>query len=70
MFETPGAAKRRWALCALLVTVVTLCGCGQRGALYMPDRNARVVTRPATASGPDEISSAPAVRRPAASAPN
>jgi predicted small lipoprotein YifL len=34
-------------LIALLL--LGLAGCGQRGPLYMPDRNARVVTRPAAA---------------------
>jgi len=43
--------------------VVGLAGCGQRGPLYMPDRNARVVTRPA-ANIPDSSAAA------AASAPS
>ena len=60
MFETAGNPKRAGALLALLCTLIALDGCGQRGALYMPDRNARVVTRPATASAPDARSSAPA----------
>ncbi len=59
MFETRLEAKRSWALCGLLCTIIALDGCGQRGALYMPDRNARVVTRPAAASAPDAASSAP-----------
>ncbi|HTB66073.1 MAG TPA: lipoprotein [Steroidobacteraceae bacterium] len=46
------------AACAL----VGLAGCGQRGPLYMPDRNARVVTRPAA--------SAPAASSAASSAPS
>jgi predicted small lipoprotein YifL len=59
MFETPGRSWRLWTVCGLACTIVVLCGCGQRGALYMPDRNARVVTRPA-GSQPDGASSAPA----------
>jgi predicted small lipoprotein YifL len=36
-----------------------LAGCGQRGPLYMPDRNARVVTHPAAPAGSSAASSAP-----------
>jgi len=44
--------------------VAMLSGCGQRGPLYMPDKNARVVTRPGSAqaavtSSAPEDSSAP-----------
>jgi predicted small lipoprotein YifL len=45
-----------------------LTGCGQRGPLYMPDRNARVVTRPAAATHAG-TSSSPAGSSAAASAP-
>ena len=38
--------------------LVGIAGCGQRGPLYMPDKNARVVTHPATSSAPPD-SSAP-----------
>ena len=41
---------------ATLFSTALLSGCGQRGALYLPDRNGRVITRPArtpaNASGP------------------
>ena len=47
------------ALCAGAL----LAGCGQRGPLYLPDRNARVVTRPGTAG------SAPRSAAPASSGP-
>jgi predicted small lipoprotein YifL len=41
----------------LLCLMVGMVGCGQRGPLYVPDKNARVVTRPAaTASAPAEAS--------------
>ena len=47
----------------LLVVAVcaggVLAGCGQRGPLYLPDRNARVVTRPGVAAGSAPASSAP-----------
>jgi predicted small lipoprotein YifL len=40
-------------------TLLTLCGClalltacGQKGALYLPDKNASVVTRPAAQPAP------------------
>jgi predicted small lipoprotein YifL len=34
----------------LLVAAITLAvgGCGQKGPLYLPDKNAKVVTSPAT----------------------
>ena len=47
-------ATRLIIACALL----GLAGCGQRGPLYMPDRNARVVTSSAPA-GSSAPSSAP-----------
>ena len=40
-----------WTL-ALCFSVV-IAGCGQKGALYLPDKNASVVTRPAPASAPN-----------------
>jgi predicted small lipoprotein YifL len=47
-----------WRLLGLMAcAVVVIAGCGQRGPLYLPDRNVRVVTRPATVSAPE--SSAP-----------
>ena len=55
-------------LIALLLLGLGLAGCGQRGPLYMPDRNARVVTRPAAAT--HAASSAPAASSAAASAPS
>ena len=64
MFATRRAVGRARLWSALVGTIAVLGGCGQRGALYMPDRNARVVTRPAAASAPAVPSSAPA------SAPN
>jgi predicted small lipoprotein YifL len=56
------SATRVMLACALvgLMGLMGLAGCGQRGPLYMPDRNARVVTRPAAASAPSSApSSAP-----------
>jgi predicted small lipoprotein YifL len=70
MSETRLKTLRGWMLCGLLGLTVALGGCGQRGALYLPDRNARVVTRPAAASVPDGQSSAPASAQPDGSAPN
>jgi len=32
--------------------VLLLAGCGQKGALYLPDKNAQVVTTPAAQSTP------------------
>jgi len=37
-------------ICALVVCgSVVIAGCGQKGPLYLPDKNASVVTRPAGA---------------------
>ncbi|HEY6454430.1 MAG TPA: lipoprotein [Steroidobacteraceae bacterium] len=58
------SATRVMIACAL----VGLAGCGQRGPLYLPDRNARVVTRPATAAR-SATSSAPAPSSAPSSAP-
>jgi predicted small lipoprotein YifL len=41
-------ARQLWPLLGLAAcTLLGVAGCGQRGPLYMPDRNARVVTHPA-----------------------
>jgi predicted small lipoprotein YifL len=54
------------ALCAGAL----LAGCGQRGPLYLPDRNARVVTRPGTAgSAPRSAAPASSPAAPASSGP-
>jgi predicted small lipoprotein YifL len=64
------SANRFWPhLGAALCAAICLAGCGQRGPLYMPDKNARVVTRPATASAPDASSSAPTDSSSPAAAP-
>jgi len=56
-------ARHSWTVLGLAAcALVGLAGCGQRGPLYMPDRNARVVTRPAA--------SAPAASSAASSAPS
>ena len=34
-------------LAVLTIGALLLVACGQKGALYLPDRNAQVVTRPA-----------------------
>jgi predicted small lipoprotein YifL len=49
MSATPARfARTVWPLLGLTAcTLLGVAGCGQRGPLYMPDRNARVVTRPA-----------------------
>jgi predicted small lipoprotein YifL len=45
-----------------------LAGCGQKGALYLPDKNAQVVTTPAAQSTP--ASPTPAPPTPATVAPH
>ena len=44
-----------------LMVCVTIgsVGCGQRGPLYVPDKNARVVTRPAATASAPAAASAP-----------
>lgn len=53
---------------AILVVMVcgsvVVAGCGQKGALYLPDKNAAVVTRPA---GTESNNPAPAQPAPAPS---
>ncbi len=50
--------------CCALVAPGGLAGCGQRGPLYMPDRNARVVTRPAAVRARLGSSAAASAARP------
>jgi len=64
MSEARARVRDRGWLPAMACACLALCGCGQRGALYMPDRNARVVTRPAATSAPD-AASAPDASSPA-----
>jgi len=52
---------RRWrALIGLGAScLLMLAGCGQRSALYMPDKNAQVVTRGASSAPASAPASAP-----------
>jgi len=63
MRTTRARVPRCLAALALGGMLVGLAACGQRGALYLPDRNARVVTHPAAsapaAASAPESSSAP-----------
>ncbi|HEY4213175.1 MAG TPA: lipoprotein [Steroidobacteraceae bacterium] len=34
-------------LCVLALIAMSVAGCGQKGALYLPDKNGSVITRPA-----------------------
>ena len=52
----------------IALALLGLASCGQRGPLYMPDRNARVVTRPAAAANA-ATSSAPTESSAPSSAP-
>ena len=49
--------RATWIL-AGAVTLL-LAGCGQKGALYLPDKNAQVVTTPAASPVPAQSSRAP-----------
>ena len=53
-------------LMVMLCGGVVVAGCGQKGALYLPDKNAAVVTRPA---GAESNSPAPAQPAPAPAQP-
>jgi len=50
-----------WTLALCGSVVIT--GCGQKGALYLPDKNASVVTRPAGA-GANSPATTPAPAQP------
>jgi predicted small lipoprotein YifL len=53
--------RRRRALPGLSVcALMALAGCGQRGALYMPDKNAQVVTHAGSSAPASAPSSGPA----------
>jgi predicted small lipoprotein YifL len=51
------------AACALALTL--LAGCGQKGALYLPDRAGSVVSRPGETLPPRTAAPAPAAPAPA-----
>ena len=64
MSATATSFRRSWRVAGLVLSLLAgVAGCGQRGPLYLPDKNARVVTRPAADS------SAPADSSAASSAP-
>ncbi|HTY48158.1 MAG TPA: lipoprotein [Steroidobacteraceae bacterium] len=79
MSEVAAAAARGTGILAGVLLLAVLCGCGQRGPLYLPDRNAKVVTRPAAAPGsapasvpgsaPASAPAAPPAARPEAAVP-
>jgi len=48
-------------------TALLLAGCGQKGALYLPDKSAQVVTT--AAAPPEPAQSTPAPSTPASAAP-
>ena len=49
--------RTAWILAGGLVAL--LAGCGQKGALYLPDKNAQVVTTPAASPVPAQSAPAP-----------
>jgi predicted small lipoprotein YifL len=51
---------RRAVCLSALGAALLAAGCGQKGPLYLPDRNAPVVTAPATQPQPSPGESAPA----------
>ena len=50
--------KLNWVV--LVGASLVVSGCGQKGPLYLPDKNASVVTRPASAAPPPVTTPAPA----------
>ena len=68
--------KRAWLPVALAMTLAA-GGCGQKGPLYLPDKNAKVATAPAASATPATQpvppaatpAAAPAAAPPAAPAP-
>lgn len=50
---------RRAVCLSALAAALLAAGCGQKGPLYLPDRNAPVVTAPATQPQPSPGESAP-----------
>lgn len=59
---------RRAISLSALGAALLVAGCGQKGPLYLPDKNTRVVTTPATQPQPAPAQSAPAENAPAAPA--
>ncbi len=49
-------------LAGLLLGMLLLCGCGQKGPLYLPDKNPSVVTHPAAPAATAPVS--PAAKKP------
>jgi predicted small lipoprotein YifL len=49
--------RATWILAGALTLL--LAGCGQKGALYLPDKNAQVVTTPAAPAPPTPATPAP-----------
>ena len=61
-------SRATWILAGAVALL--LAGCGQKGALYLPDKNAQVVTTAAAPPVPAQSApSAPAPATPAAPAP-
>jgi predicted small lipoprotein YifL len=52
----------------LALAVLAAAGCGQKGPLYLPDKNAKVVTKPAPAETPAPAATPADASRPAATA--
>jgi predicted small lipoprotein YifL len=59
--------RAAWTVAGGVAALVA--GCGQKGPLYLPDKNPRVVTTPATQPQPAPAQSAPAEKAPAAPLP-
>jgi predicted small lipoprotein YifL len=43
-----------------VIVAALLCACGQKGALYLPDKGGEIVTRPAGSTTPASTAPAPA----------
>jgi predicted small lipoprotein YifL len=48
---------------AFALVAMGVAGCGQKGPLYLPDKNGSVVTRPGAAQTPSQTSPTPAPKK-------
>lgn len=59
------AGRSALALMAISVAFLAIGACGQKGALYLPERNGTVITRPAGERPADTPSGGPGAAAPA-----
>jgi len=67
---SPDVCMKAAILALMICGGMIVAGCGQKGALYLPDKNAAVVTRPGGSSSTTPEQSAPATTPPPLPAPD